>query len=1290
MLRLSYLSFLCCASWLLSALPAWSQAIDVDSDPAVQEKLTGFKKRVFDTVMLEDLQTKFPDTGDLRVRRAAIHKIMKWFPDKTMQVKCAFLEMALDVTEADLGSPDVHERNLTSLKDHLAALRQAHAADFTKEQTLLAEFYDGAIALASGDEETCLKIYSRIATQKEAPDWTRLQCYRCWAEVLIGRAQPGEAAKVLAAGSKSLDAGVAPLLDAVKSGVLDMIGQKAQAQELWRSVAKNYGPGSGPIYNLGLTMAKQAIWAPIADEMLTQMVESAHKLAFFSEVEKAVEEVRKLVKARGQRGLQVIAYSQEKQGRYEQAAATYGRTPKEDKEYFDAGLAQAILLAELGKTEESQRVLTRISQSPSASSDSPSGKRLAAEMATVHREGSPILATYAHEAARWWARWEKLAPKLGLNADRTSVIGTASMEPVWKAKQTSAKQTAPWNLYLRPLAHWARTIPLYAGSFAYHLADALDPHPEAAPEIYELLVALAQSLPNQVPLSKAHVIDSALRAHHTAQLDLSLPSVGALCQDFYALDLPITKPLNFVASSVGCAYLSLYWQENLTPAGRRLERLLDTPNSGLETASPKDLRQVLSALYLAEGKALLSESILQQDQAWPLPEKLRACAQQASQLYTKKVISLETADFRSAFVISPQREPCCLMLAERAPGATSQAAELPQAGPYGPSLKAALAQVQPNWYEFVEPKSVRDNLIRDEAKFLTADDPSLGLWNRFKGGLLYAADVEKSLDTRRTGVVIAAACAYQTVKSLARLQAYFPLSLTTSMNDPANYTVEMRWAGLAVSQGAPTVAQTFLDTLQAAAALPVHDQRLDSFLKQNGYFMELYSLEPSSEAALTAFRQKVLTPPMDNDRAQVIAPTYTFLLNHGLTKAASAWRADAMASVGKNEADLKSITGVLDQAKTLSDTWRPVHQALCAVLWKHVDQSAVTKPREVDGILNQVSIGLEYSPETLRKIYFYYLKRGGLFWQSTHWHHLLQDALPDDEQWGALKRELCATALTSAPNDAIRAEFAGTYNHYFSLAEPANRDLLKRWVEPYIDLKAHPIMGQVARWVDINSAFAAIDNDSYSKIINMPPDTSDPLERLWRTVGVLLGRGQSSDLKALLKTQPESVYEAFAFQGTILRALEMTEDTGRLARIKKLARNNVQSLIGRVWVGRDLDLLAILFDLVDALDERILLPEPFLKEMRAQPYLPLANLATAWSAKLDQNWKVCQAASENGLQQFAGDVNHRPILHYFLGLAAYHRGDKATATTALTEFIRLDPSSVHWKTAAELLDKSKE
>ena len=597
--------------------------------------------------------------------------------------------------------------------------------------------------------------------------------------------------------------------------------------------------------------------------------------------------------------------------------------------------------------------------------------------------------------------------------------------------------------------------------------------------------------------------------------------------------------------------------------------------------------------------------------------------------------------------------------------------------------------MKPPWYDYVSPDSVRDSSIREEKKFLAGEDTSMGLWSRMKGALLYAADTEKSQDTRRSSVILAANCAFLMARTTGQLESWMPLSLTKSMNDPLNYSVEMSWLQTAVAQGSPAFAERMLQLLKTAASKPQHDTRLDPIVKQFDYFMDLYRLEPDA-ASVAALKKKIMVSPMENDRAQIIAPTMTFLLNHGMKKEAADWRQAALAAVAKDKTDVQNVTKALDNIEKQSSQWRPIHMALSEILWKYVDQSNVRKPREVDEILNQSNVGFEYSPETLRNIYFYYIKKGGLFWQPSHWHRLISDALPNDEKWLPLKRELCAKAIAIAPNDEIRVSFASRYPHYFPLFEEENREQLKSWVAPYRDMKANPIMGHVARWADLNIAFAVMDEAAMKTLSEIPQDTADPIDRHWRTVAALTGRNQAKDVEGMLKNLPDTVFAPYTHQGTMLRALKLIDDQKRLTKVTKDARNNAKALVARVWVNRDLDQLPFLIDLVDALDDKELLPEAFIREMRSHPYLPISAPASAWFYTINKSWTDVKTAAEIALKTQAGDTFYWPQMNLLLGFAEANLGHKPEAAAALEKFLKQDPSSIHYHNAKMLLEQVKQ
>ncbi len=1262
--------------WLaVCALPIRAQEIDVDKDPALQEKLVGMKKRVFATIQLSDLEEKFPSSGDLNLRRAAIHKARKWFEDDSkMQIDCALLELDVDVAQ----------NNMKLVEQHLGELRKAYVAKMKPEQAARGDYFEGLVEMNKLNFTRSKEVFGQVARNKSATGFLRMNAYRNLAEALVTDAKPAEAAKILAEATKNLDADVAPMLEPIKAGVLILIGQRDQARRVWKQSAEQFGANSGPIYNVGLQMVGRAMWTPIGEEILTIMAESAKKLPFTKEVDTAVAELKQKLQQVSKAGLLVIALNQERQGQYQQAIATYAKIPPTDPSFVPALLYKGILLHELGRSAEGVSTYAEISKLPFAGNAASEPSFL--EFQSTWGGGTPLQSAYAKRAMEWWPEWEKLAAKIGLKLSADSALGAHLFED-WKAKSKTEVGLRPDPTVLAALARWSRWNPGSAGDFADILRVTVENNQAQAEAALSVLFKLEQTMAPQLKRLKAGIIEQALRLRFDAKLAHDRPEVSRLVRDF--LDLQELPADESIRTSMECGTQALLDQELLLPAVTRLEQTLSGLRGKNQADYAKAVRQLLALLYLAQGKEKESEQVLQSDSAWPLTAEFANVAQKLKGRSGTNPIAITGAEIQNLLSKQAFASKNESMLGSLAGETTPVAQEATKAGPYGPSLKATMAQVQPVWFEFITPENLKEEAFRDEKKFFTTEDPNIALWNRMKGALLYAVDPDQTEATRRSGVLISAACAYNVAKTASRLQPWMPLSLTKSMNDPLNYSVEMGWLQSAVSSGSPALAQRLLSTLKSAASQPVHDSRLESIVKQNEYFLELYNLSPD-DASVSAFRKKILATPLDNERAQLIGPTLTFLLHHGQVKAAATWRETALAALANDPENAKKLGSMLDALAQQANTWRPVHEALCAVLWKHVDKGGVTKPREVDEVLNQSNVGLEFSAETLRNIYFYYLKKGGLFWQISHWQHLLADALPNDDKWGALKRDLCAKALEVAPTDELRTLFASRYAHYFPLEEAANRERLKDWVKPYSDLKKHPLMGQVARWVDLNNAFATMDQAAMQTLSAVPQDTADGMERHWRTVAAVAGRGQVADTTALLKDLPEAAFAPFMYQGIMLCALKLIKDDTREVKVRKDARANAKALLGRIWVSRDLELLPVLIDLVDALDEKELLPEPFIKEMRVHPYLPVSAPASAWFYAINKSWGDCKTAAEVALKTTEGDTFNQPQMWLLLGFAESHLGHKPQAAIALEMFLKRAPSSIHYQTAADLLARMKE
>jgi tetratricopeptide (TPR) repeat protein len=1243
-------------------LPSMAQEVDVDKDEALQEKLQGLKKRLFSSVQLSDLEEKFPASGDARLRRAAIHKVRKFFPDDVKhQTDCAILELDLDFAE----------NKFKLLGEHLAQFLKSYQTQLTPGQVAQSDFFQAVVAQTENKMDLAITLLTKVTKNKKGNDQLRMTSFRYLAEVYISQSKPAEAAKVLAEGTKSLDAGVAPFLEPIKAGVLLMLGQKDQAQRVWKQCAENYGANSAPIYNTGIQMLNRPIWQPVGDELLTVMVASVKKLPFAGEMEKMAEDLRKKLKEVGKGGLMLLAKNQEQQGQYEQALATYSKVPASDPLFLFVNYRRSLLLGELGRMPEALQglaALGRISIPVVALKT-----KLTNEAQSFLRQGTEPLETYGRRSVEWWGLWGKVAESLALKTPDPKRLGY-HLNAELKGKGSDA---------LAVLARWTRWNPLESVAFAQELKEAVTGHPAAVVPARQMLLALERAMPEQAILIRANLIKVAFNLTLPDKPDGVEQVLVALAQDYLKLELTREDHAYFISNLWHSGVLALLDDSLQESATTRLDALINSP-SGLGAEAVKSMRQLLSLIYLAQGKTAESESVLLQDQAWPLPTELQAFSELLKSKSKPEWAQLPVLKKQTPKQTAPDLPSISSLLSGEDEETPAEA--IPQAGPYGPALKATMAQVQPVWYEFISPDSVRDSSIRDEKKFFGTDGPELPLWSRFKGCLLYAADPEKTQEIRRSSVLSAAAWAYQSSRTLTRLQPWLNLSLTKSMNDPLNYSVEMKFVDLAIAQGAPAVAEQFMSPLRSSASQKVHDSRLDPFVKQNDYFLEMYRLEPD-EASVTAFQKKIMVTPLENDRAQLIAPTMTFLLNHGLTKAAAAWREAALAAVAKDKENVKQVAKLLDGVASQSNTWRPIHEALCEVLWKHIDIATVTKPREVDDILNQSIVGTEYPPETLRQIYCYYLKKGGLFWQQSHWQHLLGDALPNDEKWLPLKRELCAKAIEVAPTDELRLSFARYFPHYFPLHEAPSREFLKNLVKPFQDLKKYPFMGQMARWTDFYTAMATMDETAMETINNLPADTSEPLERHWRTVALLTGRGQKKDVENMLKDLPENAYLPYNHQATMVRAMKLIEDEKRLAKVSKLARASAKDLLGRIWVNRDLDQLPMLIDLVDALDEKELLPAPFIKEMRAHPYLPVSAPASAWFYTMDKSWSDAKSAAELALKITEGDTVHQPLMLLLLGFAEANLGNKEAAAKALEAFLQQAPASIHWKAASTLLQQ---
>ena len=372
--------------------------------------------------------------------------------------------------------------------------------------------------------------------------------------------------------------------------------------------------------------------------------------------------------------------------------------------------------------------------------------------------------------------------------------------------------------------------------------------------------------------------------------------------------------------------------------------------------------------------------------------------------------------------------------------------------------------------------------------------------------------------------------------------------------------------------------------------------------------------------------------------------------------------------------------GLNRQLRT-AESIQPVHDALLKLARSCLPEFPSAAPSAYAARRLRTRIPV-FSPEVTQETLRYLLATHGLTPTSLWFWHVFIDTLPDNPESRSLAFALIETALTTATDDAVRAEVIGTFGYVLDNDVPEIRERIAALITPYANPLEAPLTTARVRLFEVQTAMRQGQPVDLVAALELIPDPElkskcDQLRLRYYT--------QTRDLVMLKRTVDRlSAAQLLApsLLSEVIPALELLGRKSDASLARETAQRELKKAILNGWAEADP------YDVVNALEMAEVLgaPSPFpagwvasVGECLTSPQLQRrVRLIDAW---LRQDWKGTALEA-------AALIQSRPAMYHYYwyqGVALARLGDKSAATTALTTYTRYAKEEAEYPAALALL-----
>ena len=376
-------------------------------------------------------------------------------------------------------------------------------------------------------------------------------------------------------------------------------------------------------------------------------------------------------------------------------------------------------------------------------------------------------------------------------------------------------------------------------------------------------------------------------------------------------------------------------------------------------------------------------------------------------------------------------------------------------------------------------------------------------------------------------------------------------------------------------------------------------------------------------------------------------------------------------------------TKQLDYARRLrqAKSFALVHQRLAALTVARYPKLADAMPKNYRDLRVRPEL-TALAPAETRDACLHWIKSRRISPVNFSFWGVLLRSIANEPGMESFVAEMFAAALAAAETDDQRAQLIQVFVVNTDSDNPQIRDALMATLQAEIDPARHPaahlarrlyefkVASRLGQEADVESAFAGLSDPAalyYGQLASLDVHTRDGnLAALRRTVD-----GMRTDLllspSLVIATMP---------------ALILLNRDEELEVARGVAKTELRKDVAQAWAAQDEDAAMRVVRLTYALKEPGLVPQAWVQEVGrdfGNPFVRGAVRATI--AYVQSDWE--QVARET-----AAILHHYPThYHYYWlqGRAAYQLGDKATARTALTTYVRYAKDESDHPRALELL-----
>ncbi|WP_269541192.1 DUF3857 and transglutaminase domain-containing protein [Cerasicoccus fimbriatus] len=936
------------------------------------------------------------------------------------------------------------------------------------------------------------------------------------------------------------------------------------------------------------------------------------------------------------------AIAQEKLGQHEQAAETYVRLMPQlvdDADPMEQINRAVLIYLELGKLDEAKSILNSVQAYEqdvwSESSYSTQMENLQKLMTYQDGQG---MDDYWEATAAWWPQWEALKAKL---PERTALDG-GLLPPTMingdslysnLAKEAGSDKAAFLRSFDRAMraARWQpegnAAITSYGSLFS-------STFPEQAAEWRELALAMHASMPLDYDeaLAKSSLVWCMIN-----QIDLGRQEEAlATAQQFYA-DYQGEEPADHIMNRL-YGILSLQLNDNLEDAASRLEQDLTLDDTHLRANSVIGLANIYRRLGDSEKeKELLTAELENADVKASGKWYERLKDRQKTMLLAGKT----NADFQSA-------------------------------------VDDWMAVHQPVWYEYAEPKSLKDFRLRNLPRVMDNPYTVFNEHEVFKLKMLVAEAEELELE-QRLGFFNDAVI-YR-INYTAEPAQYRQMIIDILDDERFPDQVRLFWTfmGLyyAAHRGDAADFQILYERPEVSQLNSLQKEYLTG-LKQ------LATLDHADADALIAYEEELLEKgTLNSIEATNFLVVIDWLLNLGQYEAARRLYQQTKSLAFGGDASQTLVSWRLELLRTIKacEGYAALHDILRRGALELLPDKDMEKPRNLyrhESLSEYDRMGMEEAFAILSYLVATdnYPRDSLWFWHLFYGLCAYQPSIDDVEVMTVL-----AEAIAAAENDSDRADLISIMYSSADYDEPAIRERSSQIVAPWRDDVGSPMSSGLIKAHEVD---VAIRGGDVEDIENRASAVDHPYNSNWahqRIMQYYLQQQEKAKLVSYIKSLSTDELMSPSMLELTLQAFELAamDDERELA--SEDAQREVYLSVLNSWATDDSSTASWAMSMAEVLEQPELLPEDWKTHMAANTIGISKLMFELRVAESEKDWPKAEQCARAILERLPTFYE----FHWRLGRALYQQGKRAEAVEPLEVYAKYSHDQIEYPTAKKWL-----